>query len=774
MSNGSESKNDPILGISTKTMKNDILIFKNEALKDLKESQLKVSQKYSNLDLEIKEKLNAFENRITIYESKIIELSKLIDTDKTIREKVDKLIEFKEKADESMLTERIRLDNFRNDLYNSVNRIDQILKDSVIYPGIIGGISKFKTFHDLIDYVLTQCSQNLTFREKSIIDFKSYKTKLESAISTFNTQINSVLNTTSEFTKKCVKECEERMKSIYNIYDDRLQDTRVENANYAIGLEKATDVLKKELENLYVVKNELYEKVDKGIEEVKDDNTRVTKLFIGYKKGFHLLQYKFTQLSEFIKDVRFRINLNEEVKRREYTHMADMINFDKRKKGFMDGVNRNYLKKDSVSQLKDYINGKITVDEIFKKRDTLTSKNSENNINSPMNEAYKRKSLIQPNKINFTESIKTNYYSAMRGSVALPRNLSLDTELLKNFHSKINKEEIKEEDEEYSSSRRFIDVFKEEKIIPKKLKEKINENVLEENKQEKKEENKKTNNDENKLIKKEENKTINKEENIEHKKEIKIEKSKEENKDEKKEEKNKIMKKENSKLQIISKDKEKDKIETPNKNMNKRTSLKNVIQDIFNVKNLMDNIKNKPLNENKTNKSERKISNHYNSNNNISENGALHSDIKNETNNSNNINSSQTLKNKNMSDSNILKQNWNTVIKKIEIKNDTKNNNRENIRVINGEIKKKLISPNFNNKPNSMINNNSSKILNPIKEKNIKDNNTKKTINSTKSYNSTKKEVNKTGNFFLNKYVDKKDINIDKNNYLLIKKKNLY
>ena len=40
-----------------------------------------------------------------------------------------------------------------------------------------------------MDYVLTQCSQNLTFREKSIIDFKNYKEKLENTISSFNSQI---------------------------------------------------------------------------------------------------------------------------------------------------------------------------------------------------------------------------------------------------------------------------------------------------------------------------------------------------------------------------------------------------------------------------------------------------------------------------------------------------------------------------------------------------------------------------------------------------------
>ena len=112
----------------------------------------------------------------------------------------------------------IRLDNFRNDLNSNVQRIEKILKDSVIYPGVIGCISKYKTFHDLIiDYVLTKWSQNITFREKSILDFKSYKKKLENTNPSFNTQTNTLLNTTSEFTKTCVKELEERIKSIFNV-----------------------------------------------------------------------------------------------------------------------------------------------------------------------------------------------------------------------------------------------------------------------------------------------------------------------------------------------------------------------------------------------------------------------------------------------------------------------------------------------------------------------------------------------------------------------------
>ena len=412
-----EGKRDPILTMSTPILKKDILIFKNETLKDFKEAQQVVQDKYKKLDYEIKERLDKYEERIKSYENKIIELSNKINTDKTIREKVDNLIEFKEKADDIMLTEKIRLDNFRNDLKSNVERIDKILTDSVIYPGVIGGINKFKNFHQLIDYVLTECSQNLTFREKSILDFKGYKNKLENLITSFNTQINTLLNTTSEYTKSCVKELEEKIQSNFNIYDDRLQDSRLENANYAIGLEKATELLKKEMENLYVIKNELYQKVDSGILEVKNDNTRVVTLFSGYKKNFNLIKHKFNQLSDFIKDIRFRINIKEDVQRREYSHMSDMINFEKKKKpGFYDGVfDLSILKKGLQSQLKDYIEGKITADQLLKRKPEQ-NKNGSNHKESNSEKKSRSSSNVKSANENVKKE-KSNFMDILRNSM---------------------------------------------------------------------------------------------------------------------------------------------------------------------------------------------------------------------------------------------------------------------------------------------------------------------------------------------------------------------
>ena len=415
--------NDPILDRKTISTKNDILLFKNETLKDFKEAQKKMFDKYSNLDENIKNRLDEFEKRINSYEIKITELSKLINVDKLIKEKIEELLEFKVKTNDKLLTEKIRLDNIRNDLKQNVTRIDKILTDSVIYPGIIGGISKYKTFHDLIDYVLTQCSLNLTFREKNIMDLKSYKTKLEGLIEVFNNQVNNILSTTSEYTNTSIKDSEERMKGVLSILEDRISEARIENANYAVGLEKRSEALQNEIKSLYTLKNDLNKKVDTGIAEMKKDNSKIIRLFGGYKKGFNVLEYKFTQLSEFIKDMRFRINLKEDVQRREFSKMSDLINFDKKKKGFYDGLeNMVKNKKGFEGYLKEYISGKISVEELFKKYNSFSN--------------------------NLIEEDKNNINNLLRGSMAMPRKkMSIDNDQIRKSNKKKH-EEIKEVDEE--------------------------------------------------------------------------------------------------------------------------------------------------------------------------------------------------------------------------------------------------------------------------------------------------------------------------------------
>ena len=160
---------------------------------------------------------------------------------------------------------------------------------------------------------------------------------------------------------------------------------------------------------------------------------------------------------------------------------------------------------------------------------------------------------------------------------------------------------------------------------------------------------------------------------------------------------------EDSKIQIVSKDKEKNKNEEEKKPEKKdRSSIKNVIKDLFNVKNIIDNLKNQnnnsPQKENASNQSAKKKNivennnnndNSNNKNNNNSSNNIINNKNNNNTNNINNINVINNNINQNKKDTN--KNNKNTIrsalpMNRKNYKNEDQNSIKNNMGNTNNNV----------------------------------------------------------------------------------------
>ena len=163
---------------------------------------------------------------------------------------VKNLLDFQTETKDELITINIKLENLEKDLYNNVYRIDKILTESVIYPGIIGNMCKFKTFHDFMDYLLNQTSKNITFRDKSEKDLKDYKNKMDKYLKNFQGQLDSLLKESNIFTKKSVEEAEERIKFLLDEINEKIKSTRVDNFNSMRKFEKNFDNLKEEMNKI--------------------------------------------------------------------------------------------------------------------------------------------------------------------------------------------------------------------------------------------------------------------------------------------------------------------------------------------------------------------------------------------------------------------------------------------------------------------------------------------------------------------------------------------
>ena len=165
--------------------KMEILQFKNEVLSDIKKSQKLGEDKLEKFIEVIESKFIKYEEKLSKFSENLKEVTDTKSKDNILHEHVEDLLTFQAETRNNLITINVKLENLEKDIYNNVYRIDKILTESVLYPGIIGNMCKFKTFHDFMDYLLVQASQNITFRDKSEMDLKAYKIKMEKNLKFF-------------------------------------------------------------------------------------------------------------------------------------------------------------------------------------------------------------------------------------------------------------------------------------------------------------------------------------------------------------------------------------------------------------------------------------------------------------------------------------------------------------------------------------------------------------------------------------------------------------
>ena len=191
-------------------IKKDLLFFKDEILKEIKIFKSKLNEKSKNNEQYMNDKIDKFSIQIGEFNQKIIELSKLIVTDKKIREKVEQIAEFKETAKETIMTDEIKIDNLEKDF-----RIDNILKDTVLNPKIIGGIAKYNTFLDFMSKVTDELSELNKFKDKTISDINNYKQKLDNYASKTKLYIENGEKEAKLYTDKLIKKIEIKMNDLF-------------------------------------------------------------------------------------------------------------------------------------------------------------------------------------------------------------------------------------------------------------------------------------------------------------------------------------------------------------------------------------------------------------------------------------------------------------------------------------------------------------------------------------------------------------------------------
>ena len=323
----------------------ELNVFRDDILQYFKENFQSFSKNLQIDLLKINKTEQKFEEMSSIINSNY---NKIINTQINMNIQLDKLKDydsFCSKTNEKLISHEIRLNNIRDDFHKATQKYDKIYLDNLELPGYIGRCAKYKNCQQFFTDIIKELASLNQFKDKNILDLKSYKEKLENIIKSINILIdnnnNSQIKYINDLNQKNITDCQ----NMIDIYGERIREIKVENAQYSIDIINQSKDLSKKWDKVEEIKKEIFDEFDKRSIEYKKINDNILNKFNEFKNEYRIIRSKFFELADFIKDIRFRKNTKniygEILKKKEIKNILNSLNEIDAKKNKDENNNKN-------------------------------------------------------------------------------------------------------------------------------------------------------------------------------------------------------------------------------------------------------------------------------------------------------------------------------------------------------------------------------------------------------------------------------------------------
>ena len=309
------------------------MYFKEEILGNLKRLDVRLNDRIDQQSKTIDSKISPISLKFDELSNKVFDLSSMISQDKLSLEKISQLLQFKAKVEDTLQSHLSQIRENSKDISNACYKYDKMMFENFMVPGLIGNNCKYPTMKSYIESNTAQVTALNSFKDKNQIDLKAYKDKLERLVEQFHSQIENVKSSFLDYCRTSFEEMNIKFNERCKETEDRIEIMRIENGKYSLELKQLCENLGIEWERILKMKKEIYTRFECEVENFQNIHNDTVESMEEYKKEFKLIKKKFTELSEFIKDVRFRKNLGGDVvKKKEIKDISDKINFNKKQK----------------------------------------------------------------------------------------------------------------------------------------------------------------------------------------------------------------------------------------------------------------------------------------------------------------------------------------------------------------------------------------------------------------------------------------------------------
>ena len=370
----------------SKAIQDDILYFKNDILKDMKEQITRLNSKYIKRINELEEKLNDTQKKSEVCYQKISNITEGVSNQKMYQQRFSELEKFQSKASESLINNEFKIKNLENLLQDTISKYDKIILDSILYPGIIGKKNEFQTFHDLLDYLLINMKKLLISKDKENLEKKETKNKIDETLEKFRGHINFCVNKVEDINQEIINyDIPKFIKNIEELKDNHKESKKNENTIFKKieDNEKMLDNINQTLTNNIKEKTQnLYIALTNEILDINNNMQMIQDKYNEYINDFESLKKDVNNNKIILYDIINNLlgnNKGDNQMFNLYLNNKDhnMFNFDKRNKSTLDF---GKIKYNGESIVKQYINGILKLSDLNKSHSNKEKLKSFQNI----------------------------------------------------------------------------------------------------------------------------------------------------------------------------------------------------------------------------------------------------------------------------------------------------------------------------------------------------------------------------------------------------------
>ena len=478
--NGFNSANKALINSELSIIRQDLLYFKNDILRDVRKMEEKFNLRFTEQSIINSEHYNVYDKKIDTLSTQMNIANSMILNNSNLNEKVNNFQTFKAKAEDYLLSLNSRLNSFQKEYRDSFNTIEKLINDNLRYPGVIGNNGKYQNFRRFIDYILNYFKEFNEFKEEiKDLNFNSLKREINTSLQEFRysistsyrSSLNLIENNAKEFdtklkdfiknNRKIIDENEEKFMELKNKIEKYFSEYQAKFSLLEKNINdkqmqqiKEMDNFKKLREQIMNDINNIKENIDsnKTINESKNENNEKKYIVKIINNNY------MSENQQVLKENNLINNDDKTSEKKIFEQKKEINNINNNEKDsnkeFLTSKGRNnFILNEILSN--NNINDKL--DSSMDKNNNIFGRNHDNKINNMMN---RTQMIGQSNSLeNIHDTLDLKKFSINYNSKNLKEQLTLTPDEIMNKKERIDILNLES---------KKLDIFNKYKNSPKK------------------------------------------------------------------------------------------------------------------------------------------------------------------------------------------------------------------------------------------------------------------------------------------------------------------